>query len=60
MRLAFRALTARTARPDGNAFYTLSSLRRAAALEQSKVLKPYDRLAARPAVRAALETEGLQ
>jgi glutathione S-transferase len=48
---------------DGYAFYTLRSLRRldAAALEQSKVLKPYyDRVAARPAVREALEAEGLQ
>jgi glutathione S-transferase len=48
---------------DGYAFYTLRSLRRldAAALEQSTVLKPYyDRIAARPAVRAALEAEGLQ
>jgi glutathione S-transferase len=48
---------------DGYAFYTLRSLRRldAAALEQSNVLKPYyDRVAARPAVRAALEAEGLQ
>jgi glutathione S-transferase len=48
---------------DGYAFYTLRNLRRldAAALEQSKVLQPYyDRIAARPAVRAALEAEGLQ
>ena len=47
---------------DGYAFYTLRNLRRldAAALEQSAVLKPYyDRIAARPAVRAALEAEGL-
>jgi len=48
---------------DGYAFYTLRQLRRldAAALEQSKVLEPYyKRIAARPAVRAALEAEGLQ
>jgi glutathione S-transferase len=48
---------------DGYAFYTLRSLRRldAGALEQSVVLKGYfDRIAARPAVRAALEAEGLQ
>jgi glutathione S-transferase len=48
---------------DGYAFYTLRNLRRldAAALEQSAVLRPYyDRIAARPAVRAALEAEGLQ
>ncbi len=48
---------------DGYAFYTLRNLRRldAAALDQSTVLKPYyDRIAARPAVRAALEAEGLQ
>ena len=47
---------------DGYAFYTLRNLRRldSAALEQSTVLKPYfDRIAARPAVRAALEAEGL-
>jgi glutathione S-transferase len=47
---------------DGYAFYTLRNLRRldSAALEQSAVLKPYfDRIAARPAVRAALEAEGL-
>jgi glutathione S-transferase len=47
---------------DGYAFYTLRQLRRldAAALEQSAVLRPYhDRIAARPAVRAALEAEGL-
>jgi glutathione S-transferase len=48
---------------DGYAFYTLRNLRRldASALEQSAVLRPYyDRIAARPAVRAALEAEGLQ
>jgi glutathione S-transferase len=48
---------------DGYAYYTLRNLRRldAAAVEQSAVLKPYyDRVAARPAVRAALEAEGLQ
>jgi glutathione S-transferase len=48
---------------DGYAFYTLRSLRRldAAALEKSQVLAPYyERIAARPAVRAALEAEGLQ
>jgi glutathione S-transferase len=48
---------------DGYAYYTLRNLRRldAAALEQSAVLRPYyDRIAARPAVRAALEAEGLQ
>jgi glutathione S-transferase len=48
---------------DGYAFYTLRSLRRldAAALDESRVLKPYyERIAARPAVRAALEAEGLQ
>jgi glutathione S-transferase len=48
---------------DGYAFYTLRNLRRldAAALDESQVLKPYyDRIAARPAVRAALEAEGLQ
>jgi glutathione S-transferase len=48
---------------DGYAFYTLRNLRRldAAVLEQSTVLKPYyDRIAARPAVRAALAAEGLQ
>jgi len=47
---------------DGYAFYTLRNLRRldAGALEQSAVLKPYfERIAARPAVRAALEAEGL-
>jgi glutathione S-transferase len=48
---------------DGYAFYTLRNLRRldAAALEQPGVLKTYyDRIAARPAVRTALEVEGLQ
>jgi glutathione S-transferase len=48
---------------DGYAYYTLRNLRRldAAALEQSAVLKPYfDRVEARPAVRAALAAEGLQ
>jgi glutathione S-transferase len=48
---------------DGYAYYTLRNLRRleAAAVEQSVVLKAYyDRVAARPAVRAALEAEGLQ
>jgi glutathione S-transferase len=48
---------------DGYAFYVLRSLRRldASALEQSAVLQPYyARIAARPAVRAALEAEGLQ
>ena len=48
---------------DGYAYYTLRSLRRldAPALEQSTVLKPYfERIQARPAVRAALEAEGLQ
>jgi glutathione S-transferase len=48
---------------DGYAYYTLRNLRRldAAALEQSAVLRPYyERIAARPAVRAALEAEGLQ
>jgi glutathione S-transferase len=47
---------------DGYAFYVLRNLRRldAAAVDQSAVLKPYyDRIAARPAVRAALEAEGL-
>jgi glutathione S-transferase len=47
---------------DGYAFYTLRNLKRldASALDQSVVLKPYyDRIAARPAVRAALEAEGL-
>ena len=47
---------------DGYAFYVLRNLRRldAAAVEQSAVFKPYyDRIAARPAVRAALEAEGL-
>jgi glutathione S-transferase len=48
---------------DAYAFYTLRNLRRLdpTALEQSAVLRPYhDRIAARPAVRAALEAEGLQ
>jgi glutathione S-transferase len=48
---------------DGYAFYTLRNLRRldAAVLEQSTVLQPYyARIAARPAVRAALDAEGLQ
>jgi len=48
---------------DDYAYYTLRNLRRleAAAVEQSVVLKAYyDRVAARPAVRAALEAEGLQ
>jgi glutathione S-transferase len=48
---------------DGYAFYTLRQLRRldAEALERSTVLRPYhDRIAARPAVRAALEAEGLK
>jgi glutathione S-transferase len=48
---------------DGYAYYTLRNLRRldAASLEQSAVLKPYfDRVEARPAVRAALAAEGLQ
>ena len=48
---------------DGYAFYTLRNLKRldAAALDKSPVLKAYhDRIAARPAVRAALEAEGLQ
>ena len=48
---------------DGYAYYTLRNLRRldATALEQSAVLKPYfDRIEARPAVRAALAAEGLQ
>jgi len=47
---------------DGYAYYTLRNLKRLdpTALEQSAVLKPYfDRIAARPAVRAALEAEGL-
>ncbi len=47
---------------DIYAFYTLRQLRRldAAAVESSAVLKPYfERIAARPAVRAALEAEGL-
>lgn len=47
---------------DGYAFYTLRNLKRLdpSALEQSSILKPYyDRIAARPAVRAALEAEGL-
>jgi glutathione S-transferase len=48
---------------DGYAFYTLRNLRKldAAAVDQSPVLKAYyDRIAARPAVRASLEAEGLQ
>ena len=48
---------------DGYAYYTLRSLRRLdpTALEQSAVLKPYfDRVGARPAVRAALAAEGLE
>src|SRR5688572_3583162 len=48
---------------DGYAYYTLRSLKRLdpTALEQSAVLKPYfDRIAARPAVQAALAAEGLQ
>jgi glutathione S-transferase len=47
---------------DAYAFYTLRNLKRldATVLDQSLVLKPYyDRIAARPAVRAALEAEGL-
>jgi glutathione S-transferase len=47
---------------DGYAYYTLRQLKRldASALDQSAVLKPYfDRIGARPAVRAALEAEGL-
>ena len=48
---------------DGYAYYTLRSLKRLdpAALEGSAVLKPYfDRIGARPAVRAALAAEGLE
>ena len=47
---------------DGYAYYVLRSLNRLdpSVLEQSAVLKPYfERVAARPAVRAALEAEGL-
>lgn len=47
---------------DIYAFYTLRNLRRldSAALDQSEVLKPYyERIAARPAVRAAFEAEGV-
>ena len=48
---------------DGYAYYTLRNLKRLdpAALEQSAVLAPYfERVASRPAVRAALDAEGLQ
>jgi glutathione S-transferase len=47
---------------DGYAYYTLRNLRKldAAAVDESKILKDYyDRVAARPAVRQALQAEGL-
>jgi len=47
---------------DGYAYYTLRNLRKldAAAVEGSKILKDYfDRVGARPAVREALQAEGL-
>lgn len=48
---------------DGYAYYTLRSLKRLdpSALEGSAVLRPYfDRIGARPAVRAALAAENLE
>ncbi|HYP75813.1 MAG TPA: glutathione transferase GstA [Polyangiaceae bacterium] len=47
---------------DGYAYYTLRNLRKldAAAVDESKILKDYfDRVGARPAVRQALQAEGL-
>ena len=47
---------------DGYAYYTLRNLRKldAAAVDDSKILKDYfDRVGARPAVREALQAEGL-
>jgi glutathione S-transferase len=47
---------------DGYAYYTLRNLRKldAAAVDNSPILKAYfDRVAARPAVQAALQAEGL-
>ena len=47
---------------DGYAYYTLRNLRKldAAAVDKSPILKAYfDRVAARPAVQAALQAEGL-
>ncbi len=47
---------------DGYAYYTLRNLRKldAAAVDDSKILKAYfDRVGARPAVREALQAEGL-
>jgi glutathione S-transferase len=47
---------------DGYAYYTLRNLRKldAAAVDDSRILKDYfDRVASRPAVREALQAEGL-
>jgi len=47
---------------DGYAYYTLRNLRKldAAAVDESRILKQYfDRVAGRPAVREALQAEGL-